>query len=224
MSRISPIPLALAAAVALAACDTPTGAPGQGPAAAAPSASTASAPAAGPRLLAVTASGPDRFQTVEFLLHLDAEHGLMAVHAPSNFCQTFQVGVVDVQEVSTPSAIEQRIVQTKGEGLPLTVYRASSFADAGIEGSFDFAGFGNVLANLPAFCAFLAGPDRVAEGTVRRVANLSNASFAVSWTGQLERVGGGTVMLTELYQLIGDAQEPSDASQWSVSASKVLLH
>lgn len=215
----------LTAVAALAACDAPATAPDAtvDAVAASSAASASSAPATAPRLLAVEASGPDRFQSIEFLLHLDAERERLSVHAPSDFCTTFRFGVVQVQEVTTPSAIEQRVVQLRGDDLPVAVYEANSFADAGFDGSFDVAGIVD-LEDFAAFCAFLVGPDRIAEGTVRRVSNLSNASFSVTWTGTLERVEGGRARLTELYQLTADAQDPGDNAHWSVNASKVLLH
>lgn len=177
------------------------------------------------RLVSVRMASVDTFQQPEFLLHLDAERELMAAHMPSDFCLGGALGTLDVRAIDTSSEIEQRIVQTKGEGVPVAVYEADSFADAGISGAFDTAGFGNVLSgDVSQFCAFLLGPQRIAEGTVRRVSNLSNASFSVSWTGKLETPGGGTLGLTEVYQLTADAQEPGDASQWSVNSSKILLH
>lgn len=213
----------LAALVGLVACDATTTAPDPGLTPAAPN-SSASSRADAPRLLVARGATVDTFTRVEFVLHLDPERGLLSVHAPSDFCTTFQVGALEVHAVTTPSEIDQRVALSKGTGLPVTVYEADSFADAGITGAFDFAGFSDILADFPAFCAFLAGPDRVAEGTARRVSTLSNASFAVTWTGALERVDGGTARLTETYQLTADAREPGDTSQWAVHASKVLLH
>lgn len=217
---------ALAALLMLVACDAPTASPdptGLAPVDGANRSATYQADA--PRLLLARGGATvDTFTRVEFVLHLDRERGLLSVHAPSDFCTTFRVGALEVHEVTTPSRIDQRTVQSKGTGLPVTVYEADSFADAGITGAFDFAGFSDILADFPAFCAFLAGPDRVAEGTARRVSTLSNASFAVTWTGALERVDGGTARLTEVYQLTADARDPGDTSDWAVHASKVLLH
>lgn len=176
-------------------------------------------------LLTVEMASVDRFQDVEFALHLDAERGLISAHMPSDVCFGGTLGTIDVQVVDTPSEIDQRIVQTKGEAVPVAVYEADSFADMGIDGAFDTANINDVLSgDFAQFCSFLLGPQRIAEGTVRRVSNLSNASFAVRWTGTLETTDGGTVGLTEVYQLTADAQDPADTSQWSVNTSKILLH
>lgn len=191
----------------------------------APTAASVEATQAQSGLAVVRRASVDRFPQPEFLLHLDAERGLMSAHMPSDFCLGGAVGTLEVLEIETSSEIEQRIAQTKGESVPVAVYEADSFADAGISGAFGTAGFGNVLSgDVGQFCSFLLGPDRIAEGTVRRQSNLSNASFSVRWTGQLEATGGGTLGLTEVYQLTADAQEPADATQWSVNTSKILLH
>jgi len=183
------------------------------------------APSSSDRLLVVRAAGPDHTVRPEFFLHLDAERNLISAHMPSDVCTTGSLSLVALQIVDTPSAIEQRLVQVKGEEVAVSVYDSDSFADFGITGSFDTAGFLQfLLGDQAQFCSFLAGPQRIAEGMVRRVSNLSNANFSISWTGTLEKVGGGSIGLTEIYQLTADAKEPNDASQWRVNTSKILLH
>ena len=165
-----------------------------------------------------------RFQNVEFMIHLDAGRGLMSVHAPSDLCLGGSLGTLEVQRVTTPSQIEQVVFQTKGSDLPVAVYEATSFADAGVSGSFGTANFFDVITgDVARFCAFLQSRALLAEGTVRRVSNASNASFAVTWTGTLDRINGGQATLTEVYQLKADAQDPNDTSRWVVHVSKILL-
>lgn len=157
-----------------------------------------------------------------FAVHLDAERGLLSVHAPSDVCQSGNVNVAQARFIITPSEIDQFLAQLKDDDAAVAVYEASSFAEAGIDGSFDLAGGSDI--DFGQFCGFLLGPDRIAEGTVRRVSNLSNASFSVSWVGEITAVDDGSpVQLTEVYQLKADAREPGDSSQWRVNVSKILL-
>lgn len=222
---------AAGALLGLAACDGPV----NSPEAASPTASASPAARAGsaapPPLLAVRPSSVDRLTVPEFTLHLDVERGLLAVHAPVSDLEDLcaggsaglDFGLLEARAITTPSEIEQFLFHAKGSDLPVAVYRADSFEEAGFESSFGLAGSTD-LVDFGALCAFLTGPDLVARGTVRRVSNLSNASFAASWTGTLERAAGGQTRLTEVYQLTADAQEPGDTSRWSLNASKVLLH
>lgn len=183
------------------------------------------APASSDRLLVLQAAGPAYSVQPEFFLHLDADRGLISAHMPSDICGAGSLSLVNLQIVETPSAIGQRLVQVKGDDVAVSVYDSDSFADFGITGSFDTAGILQfILGNQAQFCGFLAGPKRIAEGTVQRVSNVSNANFSVSWIGTLEKVGGGRVHLTEIYELTGSAHEPNDSSQWSVNNSKILLH
>lgn len=164
-----------------------------------------------------------RGSTLSFLVHFDAERGLLSLHAPSTVCGAGSLNVDDFQFVTTPSAIGQFIALLRSGSEQVAVYRAGSLADAGIVGTAETAGIGGIV-NFGAFCAFIAGPTRIAEGTVRRVSVLSNASFSATWTGTIDAVSGGTVKLTELYQLGADAQDPSNPATFVVHVSKILLN
>lgn len=163
-----------------------------------------------------------RTPTTAFVVHLDAERELLSVHAPSTLCVSGGVNVAEAQFVINPAEIGQFIALLKDEDAAVSIYRASSFAGTGLDGAFDFAGFPDLVDGV-ALCSFLAGPDRIAEGTVRRVSNLSNASFSVSWTGWIESADGDPIKLTEVYQLKADARNPGDSDEWRVNASKILL-
>lgn len=141
-----------------------------------------------------------------FFFHFDAERGLLSAHLPSDFCLGEPLNVADRQIITTPSEIQQRIVQISDADSRVAVYRASSLADLTSD-----------------FCGFLLGPTKVAEGTVRHTQTLSNASFASRWTGTIEAVGGGRLHLTEVFQLTADAHDPNNPATWSVNASRILL-
>lgn len=176
-------------------------------------------------LISIEATVPIRTQMPEFILHFDAQRNLIAAHLPIDICAGGTLSFIELLVVDTPSAIAQRIVHTEGDAVSVAVYEADSFADAGINGSFDTAGFNAVITgDVGKFCSFIAGPRLIAAGTVRRVSNLSNASFSVIWTGTLQTPGGDTLHLSENYQLTGSALDPADTSQWSVNTSKILLH
>jgi len=163
-----------------------------------------------------------RGQAATFLVHLDAERELLSVHAPSDVCTTGPLNIADAQFVVTPSAIGQFIAQLKDENEQLAIYRASSFAEAGLSGSFDFAGLGDIV-DFTAFCNFLQGPQRVAEGVVRRASVFSNASFTATWTGEIQGVGGEDARLTERYQLGAEAQDPNNPATWVLHVSFINL-
>jgi len=163
-----------------------------------------------------------RGQTLSFLAHLDAERGLLSLHAPSNLCTDGDININDFQFVVTPSTIEQFIARLSASAEQVAVYTAASFADAGMVGTAETAGFGGIV-DLEQFCSFLEGPTLVAEGTVLRVSNFSNASFVARWTGALTTPGGGTTTLTEVYQLRADALDPNNADRWVVDVSSILL-
>ncbi len=103
------------------------------------------------------------------------------------------------------------------------MYHAGSFAEAGLAGAFDIAGFPDII-DVVQFCNFLSGPNLIAEGRVNRLSNLSNASFVARWTGTIRTPDGAPVRLTEIYQLRGDAQEPNNSAAWVVDVSEILLH
>lgn len=164
-----------------------------------------------------------RGQTFSFLAHLDAERGLLSIHAPSNLCTIGNFNINDFQFVITPSAIEQFIAQLRSDAEQVAVYGAGSFAEAGMVGTAGTAGVGGIV-DVAQFCGFLAGPTLVAEGTVRRISNFSNANFVARWTGALTAADGTPTSLTEVYQLRADAQDPNNPATWVVDVSKVLLH
>lgn len=163
-----------------------------------------------------------RTQTLSFLAHLDGERGLLSIHAPSNLCSDGDINVNDLQFVVTPSAVEQFVARLSSSAEQVAVYSAASFADAGMVGTAETAGFGGIV-DVGQFCDFLEGPTLVAEGTVRRISNFSNASFAARWTGALTTTGGATTQLTEVYQLRADALDPNNPDLWVVDVSSILL-
>ena len=163
-----------------------------------------------------------RTEVTTFLVHLDAANELLSVHAPSTVCGAGELNVADAQFVVTPSAIGQFIAQIKDPDEQVAVYEASSFADAGLGGSFDFAGLGDIV-DFTAFCPFLTGPARVAEGTVRRLSNFSNASFVASWIGTIQGTDGQSYRLREAYQLGADAQDPNNPDEWTLHVSRIRL-
>jgi hypothetical protein len=178
--------------------------------------------AATPTLSAENGATIVRMPQAEFVVHLDAARGLLAVHAPSNVCGAGSLNEGELLKVTTPSQIEQMNAQYRYDEGQVAIYRASSFADAGLTGGFDLTGLGGIV-NFGQFCSFLVGPDRIAEGTVRRVSNFSNANFSVVWQGTLELVGGGWTKLAETYELTGAADDPNNPDFWSLNNSKILL-
>lgn len=163
-----------------------------------------------------------RFNASSFIVHLDADAGLLSLHAPSTICGAGSLPVVEVMQVRTPSAIGQFIAQVKAPAEPVAIYHATSFADAGISSDLEFAGFAN-LADVGAFCAFIEGDRRIAEGIARRISTLSNASFTAHWTGKIQGVDGEQYGLTEVYQLGADAHAPNDASSFVEHVSSIRL-
>ncbi len=185
-----------------------------------------SVPSTAPTARNVGADAPQlavtRGETLTFLVHLDAEAELMSIHAPSTLCSIGPFNVADVQFVTTPSAIGQFIAQVRDGDEQLAVYHATTFEEAGLNGAFNFAGFAGI-ANVSTFCAFLQGPALIAEGTVRRISNLSNVNFSASWTGTVESPTGGLYRLREIYQLTADAADPSNQELWRLNQSSIHL-
>lgn len=148
-------------------------------------------------------------ETIVLFFHHDARRNLLSVHLPPDFAGcggSEPPNVGDRLIVTTPSEIQQTLVQIKDADSRVGIYRASSrdelFAD---------------------FCGFLTGPRKIAEGTVRHVQTFSNASFAAHWGGTIEAVGGGRVHLSEVYQLRADAHDPANPAFWVLDASHILL-
>lgn len=141
-----------------------------------------------------------------FFFHFDAKRGLLSAHLPSDRCLGAPLNVGDRQIVTTPSAIQQELVKAVDTDSHVAVYRASSMNDL-----------------FPDICGFLLGPNKVAEGVVRHTQTFTNASFAAHWGGFIEGVDGGTLHLSETYQLTASAQEPDNPAYWSLNASQILL-
>jgi hypothetical protein len=163
-----------------------------------------------------------RFNAASFIVHLDGDAGLLSLHAPSTVCGAGSLPVVQVMQVRTPSAIGQFIAQVKSPAEAVTIYHATSFDDAGISSDLEFAGFAN-LTDVGAFCAFIQGDRRMAEGVVRRVSTFSNASFSAHWTGKIQGPDGERYSLTEVYQLGADAHDPNNPATFVEHVSKIRL-
>lgn len=147
----------------------------------------------------------DQFPTLFF--HFDAARGLLSIHGAGLFgCAGQEVSIADRLIVTTPSAIQQRLVAIRDADSWVSVHRAGSLSDA-----------------FPDLCSFLAGPTVVAKGAVRHTQTLSNASFAAHWGGTIETPGGEAVHLSESYQLTADAHDPNNPALWSLNASRILL-
>ena len=173
-----------------------------------------------------SASGADveRFSTVAFTLIFDPERQLLAAHMPSDVfvCGgTEPLNVVDVLRVITPSTIGQRFAKQAAEER-IAVYHAASPADAGLAAPINFFGFGNIVDGT-AFCDFLQGPTRIAEGTVRRVSTFTLASFHGRWTGTLQGVDGQDYRFTEVYQLNADIRDPNDPATFTEPVVRIML-
>lgn len=164
-----------------------------------------------------------RFGTISFILTFDAERMLLSAHMPSNLCSPAgEFNDVEVQRVVTPSQIAQATALVTGEEGHVAIYHASSPAEAGLSADINSFGFGN-LVDVPQFCSFLAGPNRIAEGLVDRVSTASRASFHARWTGTIQGVDGSDYHLTEVYQLDSDIQDPTDPTQFRETVSSILL-
>lgn len=162
-----------------------------------------------------------RFSTVSFILVFDAERGLLSAHMPSDICGAGELNRVEVKRVVTPSEIDQVLAQVKGEER-VAVYHATSPAQAGLSAPIDFFGFPNVV-NFPLLCSFLAGPNRIAEGTVQRISTFSAASFHARWTGTITGVAGTVYQLTEIYQLNAAAHDPTNPATFQQQVANILL-
>jgi len=167
-----------------------------------------------------------RFETVAFTVLFDAERQLLSAHMPSDLAicglGDGELPVVEVQVVRTPSQIGQRAVTQKGEEH-ITIYHASSLADAGLGGNLALAGFVNLEGDGSAFCSFLAGPNRIAEGTVQRISTFSLASFHARWTGTIHGVDGRDYHVTEIYQLNADPHDPNNPDTFTEPVVRINL-
>ncbi len=204
---------ALIGLAALAACDR---APGDAlaPQRSGPSTTSVAAASSGATIV--------RFSTVSFLLVFDAQHQLLSADLPSNICTNGGFNVVDVQRVSTPSQIGEFLAKVTGDEH-VSVYHATSPADAGVSSTINSFGFGN-LVDVAQFCAFMGGPNLIAEGRAQRLSTVSNASFHARWTGTLQGVDGASYHLTETYQLNADAHDPANPDTFTEPVVQILLH
>ncbi len=150
-----------------------------------------------------------RADRVEFLFVFDAERDLLAAHMPSTFCQDLSLNAVELLRVDMPSQVGSIFAKVSSDEATVAVYHATSPSDIGLDAPIDSYGFVNVT-DFGALCAFLAGPDRIAEGTVRRITTFSAASFHGRWTGEIQGVDGRDYYLTEVYQLNADAHDPNN--------------
>lgn len=165
----------------------------------------------------------EEFDNIVFFLIYDAERQLLAAHMPSDICSAGGFNVVHVKRVLTPSAIGQRIAQLTSREETVSVYHAATLAEAGIlSPGIDFLGFPDIV-NLGTFCAFLEGPNLIAEGTVNRLTTFSFASFHGRWIGTIQGVDGREYRLTEVYQLNASVFDPNNPTTFTQPVSSIML-
>lgn len=186
----------------------------------------ASAPDA-PAFLALSAGNAggatiDRFTNIQFILIYDAESQLLSAHMPSNLCGAGEFNVVDVQRVRTPSEVNSVASTIKDDDSQAAVYRVASPSDASLSGDLSFFGFQDIQ-NISQFCAFLAGPSLIAEGTVQSISTFSAASFHLRRTGTIQGLDGQDYHLTEVYQLNADAHDPNNPDTFREIVSSISL-
>lgn len=164
----------------------------------------------------------DRFTNIQFILIYDAESQLLSAHMPSTICGAGEFNVVDVKRVRTPSHVNSVVSTIKDDDSQAAVYRAESPSDAGLSGNLSFFGF-TEIADLAQFCAFLAGPNLIAEGTVQSISTFSAASFHLRRTGTIHGSDGQEYHLTEVYQLNADAHDPNNPDTFREIVSRISL-
>lgn len=164
-----------------------------------------------------------RFQNIEFLVIFDAERQLLSAHMPSNLCGAGDFNTIEVMQVRTPSDVNRVFSRITSDAAQVAVYHATSPQDAGFSVQpIDFLGFGE-LVNVGRFCAFLAGPTRIAEGTVQRMSTFSAASFHLRLNGVIQGVDGVRYHLTELYHLNADAHDPNNPATFVQQIATIRL-
>jgi hypothetical protein len=208
---------ATAALVLLAACtETPT----------APPSNDANDLAASASPVAYSASGNgttiDRFPNIQFILIYDAESQLLSAHMPSTICGAGEFNIVDVMRLRTPSHVNSVVSTIKDDDSQAAVYHAESPGEAGLAGDLSFFGFTDIV-DVAQFCAFLSGPNLIAEGTVQSISTFSAASFHLRRTGTIQGVDGQDYHLTEAYQLNADAHDPNNPDTFEELVSRVSL-
>ena len=164
----------------------------------------------------------DRFPNIQFLLIYDPATQLLSAHMPSNICGDGEFNVVDVHRVRTPSDVNSVSSMIRDEESQAAIYHASSPAEAGLAGDLNFFGFADIT-DVAKFCAFMSGPQLVAEGTVRSISTFSAASFHLRRTGVIQGVDGRDYHLTENYQLNADAHDPNNPDTFVELISSVSL-
>jgi hypothetical protein len=164
----------------------------------------------------------DRFPNIQFLLIYDPDTQLLSAHMPSDICGAGAFNLVDVQRVRTPSPVNSVSSVIKDEDSQAAIYRAGSPAEAGLAGDLNFFGFTDI-ADIDQFCAFMSGPQLVAEGTVQSLSTFSAASFHLRRTGVVQGVDGQDYHLTEVYQLNADAHDPNNPDTFVELISSVTL-
>jgi hypothetical protein len=164
----------------------------------------------------------DRFPNIQFLLIYDPDTQLLSAHMPSNICGAGEFNVVNVQRVRTPSPVNSVSSVIKDEDSQAAIYRASSPAEAGLAGDLNFFGFADIV-DVGRFCAFMSGPQLVAEGTVQSISTFSAASFHLRRTGVVQGVDGQAYHLSEVYQLNADAHDPNNPDTFVELISRVTL-
>lgn len=153
-------------------------------------------------------------QLVQFI-NTDVESNRLSLHFPTSdlaLCggSLPPADAADAQFITTPSEVEQFLVQIRNRESSVSVYSTADLAEAGIA-PFD----------LVTFCQFINGPKKIASGTVNHVQNLSNTSFAVRWGGKLEGEGGRQYTYNEHLQFL---VLPSGESRTTVSDIKLKAH
>ncbi len=212
----------LLAAACIAACGEGSTASPAAPAA--PVAAAVAAADASPDVVGADGAALMRFANLEFLVVFDAERQLLSVHAPSNLClPEGAFNTVEVLRVLTPSEIGERLVQVTSDAVRISVYHATSTAEAGFTGDLSLLGIGNLVGDGSQFCAFILGPERIAEGTARRISTFSNASFHEGATGTLQGVDGHAYQLSESYQLNAAADDPFNPATFVERVADVRL-
>jgi hypothetical protein len=164
----------------------------------------------------------DRFPNIQFLLIYDPDTQLLSAHMPSDICGAGAFNLVDVQRVRTSSPVNSVSSVVKDEDSQAAIYRASSPAEAGLAGDLNFFGFTDIV-DVGQFCAFMSGPQLVAEGTVQSLSTFSAASFHLQRTGVVQGVDGQDYHLTEVYQLNADAHDPNNPDTFVELISRVSL-
>jgi hypothetical protein len=164
----------------------------------------------------------DRFMRIQFIIIYDAETHLLSAHMPSNLCSDGEFNIVDVKRVRTPSQVNAVASTIKDDDSQAAVYRVDSPSDASLSGDLSFFGFDNIV-DLTQFCAFLSGPDLIAEGTVQSISTFSAASFHLRRTGTIQGLDGEDYHLTENYQLNADAHDPNNPDTFTEIVSSISL-